>query len=177
LKNEGDLKMKCVRILLVITVLFVAGCKYYSPLTKEHTISIDSSVLGLWELVPLEKEKPDPDERMLILKYSDTEYLIQFPVEKSWMYFRGYPIKIGNVSCVQLECIGFQEGPLPKDAKELFHVVSYVLANGELEVKLLNDDLVSDELKDSEALRTAFLKHQDNKDLFTEPGKYRRTKD
>ncbi len=166
--------MKCVRIILVITILFLVGCEYESPLTKEHTISIDSSILGVWGL-DQEKEMPGPYERMLILKYSDTEYLIQAPMDKSSLvYFRGYPIKIGNVSCVQLEIIGTQDGPPPKDEKKLFLVVSYVLAKGELEVKLLNTKLVSNGLKDSEALRKAFLKHQGNKDLFIEPGKFRR---
>ena len=169
--------MRCVQIFLFITVLFLAGC-YESPLTQEHTISIDSSVLGRWELVPEKGKEADPEERILILKYSDTEYLIQYPdyPSKSRLYYRGYPIKIGNVSCVQVEIIGSQDGPPDKDDKELFHVVSYVLAKGELEIKVLNTDLVSHRLKNSEALRKAFLKHQDNKDLFRDPGKFRRIK-
>ena len=176
LKNERDLKMKCLQIPFVMTVLFLAGCEYEFPLTKEHTISIDASVLGLWEPVPEKGEEPDPDERMMILKYSDTQYLIHHPMGRGGLYFRGYPIKIGNVSCVQVEIIGDEDGPLPKDAKEVFYVVSYVVANGELEVKSLNTKLVSDKLRNSEAMRRAFLEHQGNKDLFTDPAKFRRIK-
>jgi hypothetical protein len=177
LKNEGDLKMRCIQIVLVISVLFFVGCEYESPLTKEHTISIDSSVLGLWELVPEHGKEPDPDERLLVLKYSDTEYLIHYPVGKKGMYFRGYPIKIGHVSCVQVEFIGAQNGPPDRDKRELFHVVSYALALGKLEIRILNTNLVSDELKDGKALRKALLKHQSNKDLFRDPGKFRKIKD
>ncbi len=41
--------MRCVTALLIITVLFLAGCTYEKPLVKEHAIPVDSSVLGLWE--------------------------------------------------------------------------------------------------------------------------------
>ena len=169
--------MKVIVMLLVATVLFFVGCVYESPLTKEHTISIDSSVLGRWELIPDEGEKPDPDERMMILKFSDTEYLIHYPIGKDGLYFRAYPIKIGNVSCVQLQAIGTEDGPPEKDVKELYHVASYVLANGRLEVRMLNTDLVDDNIKNSEALSEAFLKHQDDKGLFSDPGMFRRVKD
>jgi hypothetical protein len=174
--DERRTEMKRV-VMLVLVALFLVGCEYESPLTKEHSISVDSVVLGLWELVPEKGKDPDQNQRMMILKYSGTEYLIHYPTGKDGMYFRGYPIKIGNVPCVQLEFIGTEDGPLDKDNKELFHVVSYALANGELKIKTLNTDLVDDELKDSGALRKSFLKHKGNKGLFTNPGKFRRIED
>ena len=163
-------------MLLVGAVLFLAGCKYESPLTQEHTIPVDSSLLGLWEIVPDGKEEPRNRERMMVLKYSDTEYLIHYPIEEGGMYFRGYSIKIGDVSCVQLQLIGTGNGPLDKDQKALFHVASYQLVNGELEIKTLNTDLVDGDLKDAEALKSAFLKYRDNQELFTNPGRFKRMK-
>lgn len=177
LKKKGDLEMKSVITFLVVTFLFLAGCEYEAPLTKEHTIPVDLSLLGLWEFIPEEGEESDSDERMMILKFSDTECLIHYPIGEDGLYLRAYLIKIGNVSCVQLQAIGTADGPPEKDERELYHVVSYVLADGILEVKLLNTDLVDDDLKNSEALREAFLKHQDDKDLFTNPGRFRRVKD
>jgi hypothetical protein len=173
-------------VMLVIVALFLVGCEYESPLTKEHSISVDSAVLGLWELVPEKGEDSDQNMRMLILKYSGTEYLIHQFEGKYGMYYRGYPIKIGNVPCVQIESIGTENGPLDKDdiyvtpetnEWPIFDVVSYALANGELTIKILNTDLVDNELKDSEALRKSFLKHKGNKDLFIKPDKFRRIED
>lgn len=161
-------------MLPVVVLLFFAGCKYEAPLTEEHSISIDQSVLGLWELVPDKGEQPDQNERMMILKYADTEYLIHYPIGKDGMYFCGYLVKIGGVLCVQLQIIGTAEGNLDKDNKKLFHVVSYQLSNGELIIKTLNTDLVDDDVKDSEALKKAFLKHRGDKDLFRDPGKFRK---
>jgi hypothetical protein len=169
--------MSCVQIVLVISVLFIVGCEFESPLTKEHTIAIDSSVLGLWELIPEDEKEPDPEERVLVLKYSHTEYMIHYPIGKKGMYFRGYPIKIGSVPCVQLEFIGTPKGPPDRNQKQLFHVVSYALTRGELEIRTLNTTLVSDQLKDADALRKAFLTHQGNKYLFRDPGKFRKIQD
>ncbi len=167
--------MKKLTLLSVVVSLLLTGCNYEAPLTEKHNISIDQSVLGLWEAVPDKGEQPDQNENMMILKYTDTEYLIHYPIGKDGMYFRGYPIKIGGVPCVQIQIIGTAEGNLDKDDKKLFHVVSYQLSNGELVIKTLNTSLVRDDLKDSKALKKAFLKHKGDKDLFRDPAKFRKT--
>ena len=164
-------------MLFAIVGFLVAGCEYESPLTTEHNIAIDSAVLGLWEeLKPDEGVEPKEDEQMMILKYSDTEYLIHYPTGKNGIYYRGYPIKIGGISCVQLQIIGTDDGPPKKDETELFHVVSYQLTDGQLEIKTLDTDLVNDDLKTTEELHKAFLKHKENKDLFKDPGVFRKKK-
>ena len=113
---------------------------------------------------------------MMILKYSDTEYMIHYPVQKDSLYFRAYPVKLGDVSCVQLQTIGTSEGPPDKEEKNLYHVASYRLENAELEIKLLNAELVDDDLKTTEALTRSFLKHKENKKLFINPGRLRKVK-
>ena len=100
---------------------------------------------------------------MMILKFSSTEYIIHYPVRKNAMYFRAYPIKVGGVSCVQLQAIGSNEGPPDQGEKGLYHVASYQLSDAKLEIKLLNEKLVDDELKKSADLPLAFLKHKENK--------------
>ncbi len=170
--------MRCIAVLLMIMVLFFAGCKYDTPLTKEHAIPVDSSVLGLWEPQSDEREESGADERMMILKYSDTEYLIHYPPGgNDETYYRGYPIKIGGISCVQLQVIGTEDGMPKRDVKDLFHVVSYELKKGILEIRTLNTDLVDNHLKTTEALVQAFLNHKDNKDLFTNSVRFKQIKD
>jgi hypothetical protein len=88
------------------------------------------------------------------------------------MYFRGYPINVDGVPCVQIQQIGSVDGDIKKEDRK-YHVISYKLSNGELEIRTLNTDLVDNNLQDSASLRQAFLKHRDNKDLFTNPGKFR----
>ncbi len=115
---------------------------------------------------------------MIILKFSDTEYLIHYPPGgNDETYYRGYPIKIGGISCVQLQVIGTEDGMPKKDVKALFAVMSYELKKDILEIRTLNNDLVDDDLKTTEALVHSFLNHKDNKELFTNPVRFRKLKD
>jgi len=166
--------MKSSILLITTTILLLAGCVYESPLTEKNTISIDPAVLGLWEPVPNDGEKADPNERMLVMNYSNTEYFIHHPVGKNGIYWRGYPIKIGGVSCVQLKALGTDEGPVPPSEKELFQVVSYRMSKGHLIVKTLNADLITNKLKGSDELKKAFLNHQDNENLFSDPSRFKK---
>ncbi len=167
--------MRCIAMLLIVASMFLTGCRYEKPLTKEHTIPVDSSVLGLWKPRTGEGKESSVDERMIILKYSDTEYLIHYPPGgNDEAYYRGYPIKIGGIPCVQLQVIGTKDGIPRKDGQGLFDVVSYELKNGILEIRRLNIDLVSGDLKTMEALVQAFLNHKDNKTLFTKPVRFKK---
>jgi hypothetical protein len=170
--------MRGVAALLIVMGLFLAGCKYEKPLVKEHTIPIDASVLGLWEPLPDEGEKFGDDERLVILKFSDTEYLIHYPPGgNDEAYYRGYPVKIGGIPCIQLQVIGTKDGMPKKDVKTLFAVVSYELKKGILEIKKLNTDLVDDDLKTTEALAQTFLNHKNDKNLFIDPVRFKQLKD
>lgn len=166
--------MKSKTALLMGTVLLFCGCEYEAPLTEDHPIAVDSSVLGLWEFIPDAGKEKEGNERMMILRYSDTEYMIHHPVRDDGIYYRAYPIKIGGVSCVQLQAIGTKAGPPDKKEKNLYHVASYRLKNAELEIKILNTELVDDDLKTTEALTQSFLKNKGNKKLFINPGRFRR---
>ena len=84
------------------------------------------------------------------------------------------PINIGGESYVQVQIIGTDVGPPKQETKELYHVVSYKLADGKLEIKKLNTDLVDDDLKTTEELKKIFLKHSKNKNLFIDPGVFRK---
>ena len=167
--------MKRLRWLPAVVIVLLVGCEYESALVEEARISIDPAVIGLWEPLADPGQKAPKDERMMVLKYSDTEYLIHYPVEKDGWYYRGYAITLGGVACVQLQVIGTDTGP-PKDSERaLFHVFSYRLTDGQLVIRTINTDLVSDDLKDTEALKRAFLKHKDDKDLFINPVKFKKS--
>jgi hypothetical protein len=166
--------MKRAALAVLVLTLFIAGCDYLAPLSAEHNIAIDPAVIGLWEEVPEGDKPPDPNDRMLILKYSDTEYLVHYPVRKDEAYYRAYPIKVDGISCVQVQQIGTAQGDFKEDKK--YDVVTYSIFKDEMEIKVLNTDLVGQDLRDSAALRQAFLKNKDKKNLFTNPGKFRRVK-
>ena len=155
---------------LTVVPLLIVGCEYESPLTEEHNIPVDSSIQGLWVAVPDPGEKQDSETRMLVLKYSDTEYLIQYP---DGIYYRGYPIEIGGVSCIQLEIIGNENGQPDHEKKNLFHVAKYEFKQGFLDVRLINTDIVKNDLKKADSLRKAFLENIGHKELFEEPCRFK----
>lgn len=162
--------------------LCLIGCQYQAPLTTQHSIAIDPEVLGKWEFVPKESaedsseesKKDEQREVLMVLKFSDTEYLIHYPVNRDGMYFRGYPVRIGNVSCVQLQLIGTEKTSITTDDEKRYHVVSYQLSEGMLKIEVLNDKIVSGDLKKSEELNKAVLENQNEKNLFHEPGIFQR---
>jgi hypothetical protein len=166
--------MKHAALVVIALALFIAGCEYLAPLSEEHNISIDPSVIGLWEEAPEGDKPPDPDDRMLILKYSDTEYLVHYPTRKDEMFYRAYPIKVDGISCIQIQLIGTAEGAVKDDRK--YQVATYSISNGELEIKMLNTDIIDKDLRDTASIKQAFLKNKDNKKLFANPGKFRRVK-
>ena len=123
--------MKYTVIIPVLVALMLVGCKYEYPLTREHNLAIDPMVLGLWA------EESKTQDRMMILKYSDTEYLVHYPAGNDGLYFRCYPIKVGGISCIQLQVIGTAGGPPGEDEKNLFHVCSYQLTDdNKMEMKM-----------------------------------------
>ena len=169
------MKHSIMSVIAVALVLSFAGCQYLAPLTEEHTIAIDPAVIGLWEEVPEGDKPPDPDGRMLILKYSDTEYLVHYPTRKDEMYYRAYPVKVNGIPCVQIQLIGTADGNVDKGERK-YQVAIYTISKGELEIKTLNTNLVDKDLQDTASIKQAFLKNKDNKDLFTNPGKFKRVK-
>jgi len=174
--SEGEAAMKWKILFCLPVFLIPIGCWYDAPLTEERALEVDPAVLGWWECVSEDTADAEESERMLVMRFSETEYLVHYLVgQKETFYFRAYPIEIGGVACVQLQIIGFADGAADQDEKP-FYAASYNLAGGELVVKLLNRDLIDEGLTGSEALRRAFLKHKDNPELFRDPGRFRRVK-
>ena len=163
--------MKAIWV-FILGVLLLAACEYKAPLTREHGITVDPSILGLWQIIPAENESDDTYIR--IFRFSDTEYSLQYHEHGGDFYFRAYAINIGGVSAVQLELIGTDDGPVDADEDDRYHVVSYQLENQLLKISSLNSELVDDELPDSKSLRKAFIQHKDNPGLFNDPGVFKR---
>jgi WD40 repeat protein len=87
-------------------------------------------------------------------------------------------VKVGGVSCVQLESIGpfeFDPDQNEDDSTNRFAVATYQIKGDTLEFSLLSDDVVSGEITTSADLRKTFLENITNKELFEDPQKLRDT--
>ena len=165
--------MKLKIIFMIALIFLIAGCEYETSLTDEHIIAVDKAVLGLWESVPVKNEASGPKDRLMVLKYTETEYLVHYPTGDEGFYFRGYPVGIGGISCVQIRMIGDSNGDI-KTGERKYHVVSYQFVNGELEIKTLNTDLVDKNLKDRNKLKKAFLTNKNKGELFRNPVRFKK---
>ena len=159
-------------IATVATVFLGTGCIYNEPLVEIDSHPINPSFLGLWEEVPKNDKTTDRD-RLLVFKYSDTEYLVLYDEE---LYFRGYPVRPDGVKCIQLEIIGSNKGDIAKKSMKRFLPVRCEIKDDQLEIRILDPQLVDEDLETSKALMSAFLKHKDNPRLFNEPGRFKRIK-
>ena len=166
--------MKKYLLPLLVAILLTTGCVHEAPLSTENTLAIDPALLGLWELVPGEA-KGDPDEdRMVVMRWSDTEYAVQIPIGAEGDFYRAYPVEIGGHSLIQAEFLGNHFRDWYPPDKIFYPVITYEIVEGILIISTLNPEVVDVEITDSEALLEAFLKNKDRQDLFNPPTHFRR---
>ena len=160
---------KFALVFLVLPFIFAAGCDYDIPLIEIKGLPLEPSLIGVWEAPENQKEK------IIISKRSQFEYSIRLLSQNDeGTFFLAYPIKVANILCLQLIATDEKYTLVNKTKKYL--VISYENSGGNLIIKKLNTDIVSNELKSSIELRKAFLKNKDNKNLFTEIGKFKKVK-
>lgn len=162
---------------LIITIFLITGCRYEIPLVDTADRPIDPAMLGLWRLIPESGEESGEPEQMMVLAYSDTEYLIHHPIGEDGVYYRAYPIEVAGKACVQLQIIGDEDGPLTQTSEGLYLAADYVLEEGQLEVNIMNTELLSNTYTSSQALRKAFRQLKHHPDLFNNPGTFVRVTD
>lgn len=143
---------------LVLLVLIIAGCDYDTPISEKQGLPLDNSLIGNWEHINAEGKKININ----ISRLSSSEYAIHLDKKD---FLRGYPVKIADISCIQL--VYTDEKYKPVTDLEKYLVMSYEITNGELSLKKLSTSIVSGELKSSTELRKAFLQNKNNKELFT----------
>ena len=169
--------MKQVSWLFLLAIILTAGCVHKTPITTDHTIEIDPQLIGLWESIAGEA-KDDPDEdRMLVLKWSETEFLAQLPMGAKGEFYRAYLVEIGGRTLLQAESVGNSVGRQFPTDRMSYPVLSYELVEGILILSTLNPEVVDEEIADSAALRQAYLENKDKPGLFNPPAHFRKVQD
>ena len=169
--------MKHPFLLAFLAIFLAAGCVHQTPLSTEHTIAIDPQLVGLWEKIPAEA-KGDPDEdRMVVLAWSETEYLAQHPMGEKGEFYRVYLVEIGGRTVIQAQSVGNSVGRQFPPDRMVYPVLSYEIVEGILIISSLNPEIVDEEITDSAALREEFLKNKDKPGLFNPPSHFRRVQD
>ncbi len=155
-------------LLIALFAMFLGGCLYEAPFAEKTESKIDRNLVGAW----VEKgETGKTAERMVVLPFSDTEYLIHYPTDGNGFYFRGYPIELGGKTYFQLQVLGTRDG-LVKDLETPYTLASCSRAADTLTIRLINKKVIDPKLTTRVALREAFLAHQNDKNLFEAPKEF-----
>ncbi len=166
--------MKTLSLVLVMAVILTAGCVHQAPLTTEHSIAIDPEILGLWERVPGESKGDPTEDRMVILKWSDTEYVAQSPMGEKGDFYRAYPMEIGGRQLIQAVSLGSSGGDVYEGARVDYPILTYRIVEGILIISTLNPKVIDDNITDTDVLREVFLANINRQDLFEPPAHFRR---
>ena len=156
---------------VLLVAFFLGSCVFEAPFEPIAKLPVDDRLTGRWEeLDP--KGKPAAD-RMLVLRHSDHEYLVQYPVGDKAMFFRAFAIEVEDVRGIQIQLIGTAEGAVkPEDRK--YHLVKVLVKEHEMEVQTIHPEVLGKVRQDTDSLRTALIAHKNDADLFDEPMKFRR---
>jgi hypothetical protein len=166
--------MKIFSLALVTAIILIVGCIHKAPLTTEHSIAIDPEILGLWERVPGESKGDPTEDRMVILKWSDTEYVAQSPMGEKGDFYRAYPVEIGDRRLIQAESLGSSWGEVYEGERVDYPILTYRIVEGILIISTLNPRVVDVNIADTDILREAFLANINRQDLFEPPAHFRR---
>lgn len=165
--------MKSTILLLAFGFLLVS-CVFDNPFSAATDRPVDPELLGRWQTGP--DNEGDTPERMLVLKHSANEYLIEYPVGDEAMYFRGHPVKLDGGDHVQIQLLGTAEGPV-KDEERRYHLLRVRLDGDQLAIQTIDPKVLG--AKDgatTDELLAAFAAKKDHPDLFEDPTPFRRMK-
>lgn len=162
-----------MRYFLLFLLLVSAGCIYEKPFAKPDNSKIDENLLGYWKYSESNKDKSNIE--MLVMKYSDTEYLVRYITGDNPLYFKAYNVTIGEMKAVQMQWIGMEKGILINENRK-YNLLKYTLERDSLEIRFINDSLVPKNITDSEKLRNKILENSKDPKLFNVPGKFERIK-
>ena len=150
----------------LFTVLFLCACEYDAPFVETAELPVDKALTGMWEEIPTSGEASDPNSNLVIIPFNANEYIVVDSPAKDGLYFRAYPVRIGQDLFVQRDWLGAEE--------KRYHLCRYAVSDEVLSVQLVNDKIISPEIKDSNALQEALLTNLSDPALFEEIARYRK---
>ncbi len=171
--------MNAPRLAWLSLLLCAAGCQYEHPLVEDQGIPINPGLLGFWEAVEPQDAEPGPFEQFLVLPFSETEYMIQFPMANErtqGIFYRAYHFDEADISGVQLQVIGTGPGHFRIADDRLYQVVRFSLEEDRLTLAVLNEDQIGHALASSKDLLQAFRQHADHDELFGDEAVFRRVR-
>lgn len=155
----------------IVSVFLLNSCVFDVPFVTKAEIPVDDKLLGRWEAVS--KEGNRPPERILVLQYSENEYVAAHTIEDKTMAFRAFAVKLEGAEYMQIQLIGTVDGPVKTEDRK-YHLLKWKLDGDRLSLQTIKPDVIGKDHKTTAELLTAFKAHKDDSDLFDEPAAFHR---
>lgn len=158
------------RSILLGLALLLSACDFTVPLANKPEMTIDHSLVGLWQRTSERGEV----QKLLILPLNEREYLISFPAnnEKA-LYARAWSYHFAGHQFVQLRWIGTRAGTVPDNAR-VYQLATYQRHGDILDVRMLNTDLIDNDISSTGELRRSIRKHRNDPNLFRQTLRFHR---
>ncbi len=150
------------KLMFFLICLIIAGCEYAVPLPNAPNIDIDRSVLGLWQTTKNDGRTED----LLVLPLGEQKYMISFPSgTKNSMFALACLWRDKGMTLVQLNWFGTAQAEIPKDDRT-YQFASYLVEGDEMRIRMLNKEVVNENIGSSKELAKAILDNRTNTRLF-----------
>jgi hypothetical protein len=143
--------------------LFFSSCVYEAPITAQPTHKIDQRLLGNWTA---RDEKNGETVKMKVVKLDDYNYIVFFDNKDLYRVFHSDVAKTPFVS------VQILDSEKPKYAYSAWTLNE----DGTLVGRAVNDKVVPDETKTSNAVQKLLERNLQNPALFEEPMKFTKEK-
>lgn len=171
--------MRALIPLIAGSILFT-GCQYRAPVCEKTGLELDDRLIGEWVLISTAGKKIPTQARavrMVVGDFDGEQYFIRCSERDRSMEsdpatschscdLRGYPIKIGGTTALQIECLERSGKGFITSERPRFQVLRYRIEKDVLELSMLNASLVPPLLRSSRQLEQRVRQHAGNPKLF-----------
>ncbi|MFU8893126.1 MAG: hypothetical protein ACNA8L_05800 [Luteolibacter sp.] len=155
------------------SILLLNSCVFEVPFESTANIPVNPSLLGLWETA--KPKNPKGANRMRVLKHSDNEYLVEYPLGERAMFFRAFAVHLDGTDFIQTQLIGTVDGPVEHGDRK-YHLFKITVDGDTMEMSAIKASHLGDDLATPAQMKAAFSARHKDPELFGTPDSFRRTK-
>jgi hypothetical protein len=145
--------------------MLLSACIYDAALDPKPLLPIEPQFIGDWR-------EAESGDRLLIRAFNETEYLLVTANENSIDCYRAFASEVDGVPLANVQYL--EPG---KEATGKYAFFKYRRETGNLVIQMLNEEILSSELKTTAQLRAAIRENRQNPALFAKETVYVKAKE
>lgn len=151
----------------LLVVLLMSGCIYEAALVDKPSEIADRRFAGAW------RQRDDKNNRMMIRVFDERHYVIVTVDGNDMDIYRAFTCEVEGLRLANVQTLA----PGGKENGKWAFFEYRLDGKGQLAVRMVNDKIITPDLKTPEKLREAMAKHRKNPDLFLKESVYVRARE